>query len=294
MRAYLPVVAALCVVVAGCGRSTHEDTNAFRLTEELPPGSTLHLRTTIGRIEVRPTEASVVDVVGSKRWRGRNGDVSFVTYRDGDDVYVCALWGRRGRCDENGYRSTVSGRSFLRIFSLFRRRESSDAVASFSVRLPAGVKLDAYSVNGPIKVDGARSGVIARATNGGIEILHSAGSVIAKTINGSVVVGVDSLSSSDDIKAETVNGSVRAQVPTDVQGDVELVTVNGRVVTDFPLTISGRISPREVRGRIGESPRSITLKSVNGGVQLLKGHEHEPEAEPADSASPKKLVVRRS
>jgi DUF4097 and DUF4098 domain-containing protein YvlB len=181
------------------------------------------------------------------------------------------------------------------MFSLFRRRSgSSDAVANFSVRLPAGVKLDAYSVNGPIKVDGARSGVMARSTNGGIEIMHSAGAVIAKTVNGSVVVGLDSLSSSDDITAETVNGSVRAQVPTDVQGDVELVTVNGRVVTDFPLTISGRISPREVRGRIGESSRSITLKSVNGGVQLLKVHDRESDAESTDSASPKKLVVRRS
>jgi hypothetical protein len=294
MRAYLPVVAALCVVVAGCGRSTHEDTHAFRLAEELPPGSTLHLRTTIGRIEVRPTGGSLVDVIGSKRWRGRDGDVQFVMSRSGDDVYVCAVWGRGGRCDEDGYRSTVSKHSFLRMFSLFRRSGSSDAVASFSVRLPAGVKLDAYSVNGPIKVDGARSGVIARATNGGIEILHSAGSVTAKTINGSVVVGLDSLSSSDDITAETVNGSVRAEVPTDVQGDVELVTVNGRVVTDFPLTISGRISPREVKGRIGQSSRSITLKSVNGGVQLLKGNEHQPEAESGDSASPKKLVVRRS
>ena len=277
------VVAVLCCATIGCGRRTRED-DAFHWEEPLPAGATIHIRNTDGGIEVSSTNDDVVRVTGSTRWsHGRGDAVGYLWTRHGRDVYVCAVWGRNGKCDATGYRSTRPGRSWLDMFSLFRRR--SDAVANITVEVPPGIRVDASTVTGGVQVEGATAGVIATTTNGGISIESSAGPMVARSTNGSVKVSLDSLGDQDELRLETVNGSVVAELPGDVDGQVRLTTVNGRARSDFDLDGGDtRSSTRSIQGRIGNSSREIVLRSTNGSVSLRKhdASDSEPK-EPAVS-----------
>jgi hypothetical protein len=269
MRSHSLVLVLLCSAAA-CGRRAHESRDAFRWEEEVPPGSTIHLGTINGRIDVVPAEGRSASVAGSTRWVGRKDPIHFAWRRDGNDVYICALWTTNGDCgDENGGHFG-SDHSWLDIFSLFKRR-ATNVVASLRVTLPTGVKVDAHTMDGGISMRGATAGISARVLNGSIDIEKSAGPIEAKGTNGSIEVALDSLAPDDHVVLETVNGSMTAVLPSNLEGDVQLSTVNGRVKSDFPISTSGEISNRRLRGQIGRSSsREVLLKTVNGNVSLLK------------------------
>jgi hypothetical protein len=243
--------------------------DAFRWEEELEPGTTIHLRTMTGRIEVTSAEGRSARVAGSTHWVGRKDPIRFAWRRDGDEVYVCALWTSGGDCTEDGGGFGESRHSWLDMFSLFKR-QSTNASASLRVALPAGVKVDAHTMNGSISTAGTTGGITARTLNGSINIDRAAGPVEAKGTNGSIAVVVDSLGPEDSILLESVNGSATATVPPDFEAEVQLSTVNGGVRSDFPVTTEGELSHHHLHGQIGNSSREVVLKTVNGNVSLLK------------------------
>ena len=273
----ITLLALLCTIGACRGR-VHDVRDAFHWQEELPPGSTLHLRTSTGRIEVSPAHGTTASVVGSKRWAGRDA-VHFSWERNGNDVWVCAMTGSGGNCGRD-YRASSDHGSWLDMFSLFKHRPTH-VEASLSVELPAGVQVDARSNMGEVEVHGTKAGVAARTLNGSISIDGAAGPIDARTVNGGIDVQLDSLGPDDAVSLESVNGPLTAKLPAGTQGAVELSTINGPVETDFPLTASGQMSPHNIRGRIGNSSRTIRLHTVNGGIELLKrdaGSNGEPVA----------------
>jgi hypothetical protein len=273
----IALLALLCTL-GGCRGRVHDVSDAFHWQTDLPAGSTLHLRTSTGRIEVTPAHGTTANVVGSKRWVGRHDAVHFEWVRNGNDVWVCAMTGAGGRCGEN-YRASDNRGSFLDIFSLFKRRPTH-VEASLAVELPPGVQVDARSTTGELDIHGTRAGVGARTLNGSITIDGAAGPIDARSVNGGVDVQIDSLGADDGVTVETVNGGVSAKLPAGTEGQVELSTVNGSVETDFPIVASGQMSAHTVRGRIGNSSRDIRVRTVNGGVELLK------QSGPSDSGHP--------
>ncbi|HZI42944.1 MAG TPA: DUF4097 family beta strand repeat-containing protein [Gemmatimonadaceae bacterium] len=281
------LIVPLCVVAA-CGRRAHESPDAFRWDEEIPPGSTIHLGTVTGRIDVLPTSGRSARVAGSTQWFGRKDPIHFTWRRDGDDFYVCALWSSGGRCSEN-MDHLGSNHSWLDMFSLFKRRPTN-VVASLRVWLPEGVKVEARTMNGSISARGATSGVNARTLNGSIDIDKSAGPIEAKGINGSIQVSLDSLAPDDEVTLESVNGSMTAVLPGTLEAEVQLSTVNGQVTSDFPISATGKISPHNLHGQIGESSREVHLKTVNGNVSLLK----QQGPSPAESRAPERAPRARS
>src|SRR5205085_8141258 len=152
----LPLLALLCTATA-CGRRSHDVPDAFRWEEEVAPGATIHLRTLSARIEVTPADGRSARVAGSTHWVGRRDPVHFAWTREGDDVYVCALWSARADCTADDH-DRGSDHSWLDMFSLFKRR-STNVTASLRVSLPAGVKVDARAANGTISLHGAPAGV---------------------------------------------------------------------------------------------------------------------------------------
>ena len=277
---------ALFGTITACGRRAHDAPDTFRWEDDLEPGTTIHLRTVTGKIEVVPAEGRSARVSGSTHWVGRKDPIRFAWHRDGDEVYVCALWSSRGDCTDSDRGFSGSDHSWLDMFSLFKRR-STNAMASLRVSLPPGVKVDARTMNGSIAMVGATAGASARTLNGSISIDHSAGPVEAKGTNGSIEVSLDSLGPDDPIVLESVNGSTTAVVPADFEAEVRLSTVNGDVRTDFPITTDGEISKHKLRGQIGSSSREVVLKTVNGNISLLK------QASPTDPASPTPPAARR-
>jgi Putative adhesin len=267
MRTLASLLALVCTVAA-CGHRAHDAPDTFHWEEELEPGTTIHLRTATGRIDVVPTDGRSARVSGSTHWVGREDPIRFAWNRDGDDVYVCALWNRHGDCSE-GSGFGDSGHSWLDMFSLFKRR-STNGMASLRVELPAGVKVDARSVNGTISMVGTNGGISARTLNGSINIQRASGPIEAKSTNGSIDLVVDSLGAEDPVVIEGVNGSMTAVLPSDLQAEVQLSTVNGGVRSDFPVSSEGELSKHRLRGQIGSSSREVVLKTVNGNVSLLK------------------------
>jgi hypothetical protein len=260
------LLASAALSVGACRHEAREQPDAFSWNDELAPGSTLHLRTMNGSVTVRGTAESQVHVQGIKRWRrGRARDVRFEIDRNGDDVYICAIWTRRGgRCGDETYGPRPA--RWLRVFSLLRRR--SDMAASFEVVLPAGVRVDATTVNGGVTVTEASGDVKAETVNGDIRASTMGGALALSTVNGSIRARAASLAKDAPIRLETVNGSVSAELPSPLDADVQLSTVNGRITTDFPVALSGRASTRELRGTVGSGGLPVRLKTVNGAVEL--------------------------
>jgi hypothetical protein len=262
------LLAGAALLVGGCGRDAREVPDALSWSDELAPGTTVHLRTVSGDVSVHGTAERHASVHGIKRWRrGRERDVRFVMSRSGDDVYVCAIWVRRGgRCGDERYGPRPP--RILALFSLFGRR--TDMSASFEVMLPVGVSLDASTVNGRVVVTEAAGDVTAQTVNGDIRATTMGGALALTTVNGSIRARVASLTEGAPVKLETVNGSVRAELPTPLDADVRLSTVNGHVATDYPISITGRAERHDLRGTIGGGGRTVELKTVNGSVELRR------------------------
>ena len=240
------------------------DDKAFTLSERVPAGQWIRVRNLNGELRVRPSTSDRVEITATKTWRrGDPKDVRIQTYKSGDgSILVCAFWTENATCDENGYQSHNDG---------WRQGDrNNDVAVDFDIRVPKGVKVGVYGVNGAVSVDGATSEVRASTVNGSVAAMSSGGPVQAKTVNGSVHATMGSFEGTQDLDFSTVNGSVIAEFAGDVNADIDLRTVNGRFQTDWPVTISGRIDPRHLRATLGKGGPMIKLSTVNGNVELRK------------------------
>lgn len=225
----------------------------------------VYVRNLNGPVRVEAGTGNKVEVSAEKRWRrGNPADVK-ITVRQvgsgGGDVLVCALWNDRSTCDEDGYHSHNDG---------WRGdNDRNDVQVEFVVRLPAGVKIDASTVNGGVTVDGVTSTVVARTVNGGIDARSTGGAVSARTTNGDVTVSSAKLDG-DHTEFTTVNGTITVSLPASVNADVEMRTVNGRLSSDFPLTVEGTFSPRRLHATLGKGGATLRLSTVNGSIRLRK------------------------
>lgn len=262
---------AIALVVGGCFHPTHEVADAFVWNEPLPAGATLHVRDLNGAIRVHASTTGQVTLHAAKRWRrGREKDVHFATTHTGNDYYVCALWGKATQCDASGYGRRRES-LLVRLLSLlsFSGSTRTDMAVNFDVAVPAGVQLDASTVNGNVEAIGTTGAVSVSTVNGSV---HAAGAsaLSAHTVNGSVELALDQLGAADSVRAESVNGNVTISVPAAFEGNVDMKTVNGSVSSELPVSATGASERRELRGAIGSAPRMISLETVNGSVRLTK------------------------
>lgn len=260
------LVAVLPFVFAGaCGHRAHDNPDALRWQEALPPGSTLHVRDGVGDVVVRPSPSGTASVNGSTHWRrGSEKDIAFAVERRGQDVYICAMWRYSGGC-RSGYRGRRD--SPLAFLSLFHH--PSDATAQFEVAVPAGVAVDASTMLGQVDVSGVAAGVVAKSVNGDVRVLASRGPMALSTVNGNVHLMLDSIAGLDSVSLHTVNGNILAELPAYLEGRVDVSTLNGSLQSDFPITTSGA-SSRHIAAQLGSSVRLLRFVTVNGGITLQR------------------------
>ena len=253
-------------VVHAQARQTERD--AFTLSERVPQGQWIRVRNLNGEMRVRASTSDKVEISATKSWRrGDPKDVRIETRKSSDgSILVCALWTDDTVCTENSY-STHNDRGRNRRWD---NDNHNDVSVEFEVRVPRGVKVGMWSVNGGVSVDGATNEVRAGTVNGAVDAISTGGPVQASTVNGSVHATMGRLDGNQDLTFSTVNGSVIAEFAGDVDADIELATVNGRFATDWPVTITGRIDPRHLRATLGRGGRRIKLTTVNGNVELRK------------------------
>jgi hypothetical protein len=119
---------------------------------------------------------------------------------------------------------------------------SGSGDARFELTVPAGTRVLANSISGPISVRGTKGEIDANAVSGSVIVSDAARKVKAASVSGNVsvsqVVG--------DVRASSVSGRVEV---TDVTGDVETESVSGRIsITGARSkfvragTVSGRIA----------------------------------------------------
>lgn len=226
-------------------------------------GRTVYVHNVNGAVQIETGSGNTVEVTAVKRWRrGDPDDVRIearMTSGGNGDVIICALWGERSTCDEDGIRSRSEGDGW---------RRSNDVSVEFTVRVPASARVTARTVNGDVRVAEVRGDVEARTVNGDIEARSTEGRVDARTTNGSITVA--GALSGPGVEYRTVNGSITIELPADAKADVELRTVNGRISTDFPITFDGTINPRRINAAIGGGGPSLLAVTTNGSIRLRK------------------------
>jgi hypothetical protein len=244
-------------------RGGRTERGAFRWQGEVPAGGWLYLRNLNGPVRVERGSGAQVEVTADRTTnRGDPRSVRFEARRaaDGRGMIVCALW-YDGTCDEGG---SHGGRN-----SDWGRNRDEVSVA-FTVRVPAGVRLDVRTVNGGLDIRGAGAEVVARTTNGPVRAESSGGPVSARTTNGPVHARMGSVGDARDLEFTTTNGPVTVEMPDDLGAEVSMSTTNGSVSTEFPVTVQGRIDPRRMTVRLGDGSRRVRLRTTNGNVELRR------------------------
>ena len=150
-------------------------------------------------------------------------------------------------------------------WSFFGRSSAADV--AYQVTLPAGVAVEAETVNGRIGASKRTGDLVLSTVNGAVKVDGQDGPLKVNTVNGSVEVSF--ANAMRQASLETVNGSVTVSCSKDSSIRCALQTTNGRIQSEFPVTIEGKWGPKEAHGSINGGKESLAVETVNGDVRLF-------------------------
>ncbi len=276
----LALVAIAASPSAGRTQDLGRNSTVWTWDGRVSNGNWFRLSSVNGPVSIEQSNDNMIHVRAEKTVRrGNVSDVGFQVIQSGGDVRVCALW-RRDVCDEDGMHSRHNDDD--------GNNDHNDVNVRFTVKVPAGVRVSAGTVNGEMRVHDVSSDVRAstvnglvevrnvggevraNTVNGAVEVTTKSGPVSANTVNGDIDVRMASLSRDGEMSFHTVNGSVTVETPAALDADVSLDTMHGSISSDWPVQLSGRFGPRHAEGTIGRGGRSIKLRTLNGSVELRK------------------------
>ncbi len=280
------LLCVLSLLVAGAlpslsrGQDVGRDVSVWTWDGRVTSGNTFRLSSVNGPVSIELSPDNMVHVRAEKVVnRGSVSDVHFQVVQDGGDVHVCALW-HQDSCDDEGMHSHRNSDD--------SDNDHRDVRVRFTVKIPAGVRVSAGTVNGEMHVRDVTSDVSAVTVNGTVDVTNVGGEVRANTVNGRVDVStrsgpvrantvngdinvrMGSLSRDGEMDFHTVNGSIVVETPPALDANVSLNTMHGSITSDWPVQLSGRFGPRHAEGTIGRGGRNITLRTLNGSVELRK------------------------
>jgi hypothetical protein len=259
----LPIVLTVCwcccsLLLAGDALAlAHKKVarEALRWSGPLAAAQTLHLRGVNGAIKVEAATGTTVEIVVVERKRDNDRNQITVKVQPvKDGLMVCALYpGHGARCDQDGtYRSDDGG--------------DVDLDAEFTVKLPAGVRVDAAAVNGNVTVHGATDRVVAKSVNGSLVVESSGGPVVADTVSGNVQVR----SGTGAVIGKTVTGDLVVALPANLDAEVQAHAVHGQINNDFGLSPKNDSAGSKLRDTLGKGTYKVVLSTVNGDLTLRK------------------------
>lgn len=222
-------------------------------------GQTLEVKGVNGNIRASAATGSQVEIHAVKRGRKNNPEevtVEVIPHNGG--ITVCAVYPTPAGKAPNECKPGDAGRMNV---------SNNDVSVAFEVRLPAGVKLIAKTVNGGIEASGLSGDVVAKTVNGRIEVAGSR-NVEASTVNGGITASMGETNWTGERKFSTVNGSISVELPDSASTEIHATTVNGGIHSDHALIVKGKISSRSLNATLGSGGRSLTLSTVNGSVNL--------------------------
>lgn len=258
MRRWTGTMVAVAAALGAPALLAAED---FRWQGRIAPGGTLEIKGINGGIDASAGsgEAEVRAVKSARRSDPDAVEIKVVEHAGG--VTLCAVYPapedsrRPNECEPGD-----GGHS---------RTRDNDVQVHFQVKVPAGVRLVAKTVNGGIDARELEADVVAHTVNGSVRV-ETRGRAEAKTVNGSIEASFGRADWTGSNQFKTVNGAIRLDLPADLSAEVSAKTVNGDIETDFPLTVKGRFSRRSLHGTIGAGGRQLELETVNGAIRLAK------------------------
>jgi Toastrack DUF4097 len=240
--------------IAGTAGAQRSD---FQWSKAEASGTVVAVHNINGDVTVLPGAGSTVEVTAEHH--GSGSDVYTMVKEYSGRVVVCVLWHDTDEsCDEDGAHMHSRERHW-------GDRGSMDV----TVKLPASMRVEASSVSGDIRIDGAHGEVRATSVSGDLRLRELyATRVEAKTVSGDVTVEIRQLSGNGPLEFRSVSGDVTVGVPTGLDADFSMSTVSGDLDTDFPLTLNGRMGRRNINARIGKGGRDLSVSTVSGDVRL--------------------------
>ena len=248
------------VTMAALALATTAGAEDFRWQGRLAPGKTIEIKGVNGDIEAAPATGSEVEVTAVKTSR----------HRDPKDVEIKVVEHAERRHDLRRLPVELGSHERVRAGSEgHMNSRDNDVDVHFTVRVPAGVRFAARTVNGSVEAIDLSAEVDVSTVNGSIEAT-SRGIVKGETVNGSIKASLGEADWTGPLSFSTVNGSITIDLPSDVSAEVRASVVNGDIETDFPLTVKGKWGPRSMKGTLGSGGRQLELETVNGGIKLRK------------------------
>jgi hypothetical protein len=260
---WITIAAAAMAAFGGATRALAQEQDTFEWMGVVEPGKTLEVRGINGDITVDAAPGAAAQVRAVKH--GEDDDprtVRIEVVEDERGVLVCAVYpssrdNRPNACTRDGHGQHV---------------RDNDVHVDFDVKIPAGVRLVAGTVNGEIEARGVTADAKVSSVNGNVSVVTT-GSAAASSVNGSVEATMGTARWDGTLAFQSVNGSVTIHLPAGTSAEVEGATVNGSLDSDFPLTLeAGRTwGPRKFEGRIGDGAGGkLEIETVNGSIELRR------------------------
>ena len=236
-------------------------TSEFRWDGRLGAGKTLEIKGVNGSIQASGVAGDGVEVVATRRGRRNDPEsVRIETIEHAGGITICAVYPSADASKPNSCVAGEGGRMNVR---------NNDVNVEFMVKVPAGVRLLARTVNGAVAGSGLTADVDARTVNGSVKV-ETTGVARAETVNGSVNAKMGRADWSSDLEFKTVNGSIRVTLPASAGTAVDAEVVNGSIVSEFPVQ-GGRVAKKRLTGTIGGGGRNLSLETVNGSIHIAQG-----------------------
>ena len=229
----------------------------FRWNGSIAPGRAIEIKNINGSISAERAISGQVEVTAVKKSRHSDpNEVKIVAVEHADGVTVCAVYPSDDPAKPNECLHGKQGRNSVR---------NNDVNVEFTVRVPAGVRLTARSVNGKIDAQSLQADVEAYTVNGGVKVSTSE-SAQAHTVNGSIVVSMRQ--SAKPSEFHTVNGSIALELAPGVGAEIAAECQNGRIESALPVVARGSLSNKRLAGTIGGGGAKLSLKTVNGSINI--------------------------
>ena len=122
------------------------------------------------------------------------------------------------------------------------------------------------NVNGAISIDAVQGDLTLETVNGRIALARTDGGVRATTVNGGIQADLAGVS--DDLHFETVNGTVELRLPAKSRMTLDASMAHGVVQSDFQVAGNSPKKSNVLRGTVNGGGNKVTIRSVNGTIQL--------------------------
>ncbi|NOT08052.1 MAG: DUF4097 family beta strand repeat protein [Gemmatimonadales bacterium] len=238
----LGVAAALSASAAVQGRAD------FEFRRELAQGRRFHLSNIIGDVQVTGGNGRTVEVTAVKR-AGRYGEVEDVTVEMvelDDGVAICVRYPGQG----TGSRRSREGRPSKNPCSWDgwnNRSERNDTEVTFTVRVPAGLRLHIGTVSGSVHGEHLVGDLELTSVSGDVSLSDGTGPAIAlETVSGDVDLREVR---SAEVTGHTVSGEVLFQGPVQDKGSYEFYTTSGNIRLTLPEQPNATLSAATFSGR---------------------------------------------